>query len=135
MKVMLDTNVLISLFLFRSVSADRLVGALAHDRVILCTYVLDELQDVVERKFPTKGNDVKRFLDSLPYEAVETPSKSDMAVMGLPHMRDELDLPVLASAIAGDVDVLVTGDRDFEPLAIARPLILTPAEYTSMAEN
>jgi len=35
-----------------------------------------------------------------------------------PGIRDEKDLPILASAIIEDVDVLITGDADFAPLVL-----------------
>ena len=37
--------------------------------------------------------------------------------------------PVLYTAIAEDVDVLVTGDKDFGDVEIERPDILTPSEF------
>ena len=59
------------------------------------------------------------------FEMVYTPS--DMSIA--PKIRDEKDIPVIASAIASDVDILITGDKDFAGLAIERPEILTPSEF------
>jgi hypothetical protein len=39
--------------------------------------------------------------------------------------------PVLAAAIAAGIDIFVTGDKDFDGLALQRPLILTPAQYVA----
>ena len=38
------------------------------------------------------------------------------------------DYPVLYTAILEDVDILVTGDSDFEDVGVDKPEILTPAE-------
>ena len=46
-------------------------------------------------------------------------------------MRDVYDYPILATAILEDVDVLITGDKDFAVVDIDHPEILTPTEFLS----
>lgn len=41
---------------------------------------------------------------------------------------DEKDYPVLYTAIKEDVDILITGDKDFSEVDIERPEILTPSK-------
>jgi putative PIN family toxin of toxin-antitoxin system len=42
-------------------------------------------------------------------------------------IRDKSDVPVLSEAVAGNAEVLVTGDRDLLEIAVALPLqVLTP---------
>jgi len=41
-------------------------------------------------------------------------------------------LPVLVSAIQEDVDILITGDKDFSDIEIEKPEILTPSEYLNL---
>lgn len=36
---------------------------------------------------------------------------------------------VLHTAIIADVDILITGDKDFEDIKIERPEIMTPKEF------
>ena len=48
---------------------------------------------------------------------------------GLFDIRDVKDYPVLYTAIIEDVDILITGDKDFEDIDIEKPQILTPAEF------
>ena len=50
----------------------------------------------------------------------------------MPSVRDAKDEPVLASAIHADVDILITGDKDFSAVQIDRPVILTPAAFLEM---
>ena len=38
-------------------------------------------------------------------------------------------MPILYSSIMADVDVFVTGDKDFDDLNLEKPEILTPAEF------
>ena len=127
MRVMIDTNILVSALVFPGRSMDALMEALATEhRLVLPSCVLDELLDVVSRKFPGKEEAVDLFLSQLPYELVYTPRHIQS---GLFPLRDEDDYPVLYSAVAEDVDVFVTGDRDFEDVDLDRPEILTPAQF------
>ena len=45
------------------------------------------------------------------------------------EIRDKDDEKVLYSAILADVDILITGDKDFEEIKIGKPEILKPVEY------
>jgi len=44
---------------------------------------------------------------------------------------DTKDRPLLRAAIMADVDVIVTGDKDFLEAGIEWPAILSPAEFMS----
>lgn len=43
---------------------------------------------------------------------------------------DAKDYPVLYTAIIENVDILVTGDKDFSDIDIDKPEIMTPTEFT-----
>lgn len=53
-------------------------------------------------------------------------------VSDYPYMRDEQGLPILVSAIIGDVDVFVTGDKDFYCINIEKPQIVSPKDFGEM---
>jgi predicted nucleic acid-binding protein len=95
--------------------------------IVLPTYVLDELKRVTKQKFPGKYDLLESFLWELPFELVYTPGKINKSEY--PDIRDIKDLPVLASAIIEDVDVLISGDADFAPLEMEHPEILTPRDF------
>jgi putative PIN family toxin of toxin-antitoxin system len=127
---MLDTNILISAIVFQSKALSDMVHLIA-DRyaLVLCSYVIDELHEVVDDKFSSKKGDVERFLLELPFEFIYTPkivSPQDMVAM-----RDKDDEKVLYSAMIADVDVLITGDKDFYEVDIDRPEILSPGDFIS----
>ena len=48
---------------------------------------------------------------------------------GLFDIRDIKDYPVLYTAIIEDVDILITGDKDFKDIDIEKPEIMTPTEF------
>lgn len=128
MRIMLDTNVLISAILFRSENLSRLIEKVAEEyTLVLSTYVIDELKAVVERKFPTKVKAIEKFLTVLSFELEYSPEDYD----GVPlfEIRDYKDYMVLHSAIIAEVDILITGDKDFENIEIERPEIMTPKEF------
>jgi putative PIN family toxin of toxin-antitoxin system len=125
---MLDTNVLVSAFIFKGQIIAKLIDLLIDNHSItLPSYVLNELKEVIKEKFPARCADLDLFLTSLPFEYVYTPDILDNAKY--PSLRDDDDLPVLASAIMADVDILLTGDKDFAGLKLEHPKILTPAQF------
>jgi len=127
-RVMLDTNVLISLGLFPSPAMQRLKEALGRDQVVLSDYVIGEARDVFRAKFPDRLQALDALLAELVYAREDTVSTWP----GLPAVRDPEDMPVLASAVAAGVNALVTGDKDLTVLDLDQPLILTPAEYVAL---
>ena len=128
MRVMLDTNILVSALVFRSKIMDDVIQVLAERHaLVLCSYVIDELHETVAKKFNTKTADVERFLLELPFEFVYTPY--ELPSHTLFTIRDSDDEKVLYSAIIADVDILVTGDKDFYDVEIERPEIVGPAEF------
>lgn len=131
MRVMLDTNILISAFVFHSQHIVDMIDVLTEEhRLVISSYVIQELKMVVAAKFPHKSGSLDRFLTNLPFELVYTPDTLDLAKY--PAMRDSDDIPVLATAILADVDILVSGDKDFENLDLERPLILSPARFMAL---
>lgn len=68
-----------------------------------------------------------QFFRELPFELVYTPKVLNLAEF--PSARDAKDSLILATAILEDVDVFVTGDKDFLVLDIEMPDIVTMAEF------
>lgn len=124
---MVDTNVLISLLVFSSGKMNRMMEHIFMEhQLVLSSYIVEELKDVVKRKFPNKTETVEILLAKMNYEYVYTPDVMDETLF---EIRDVKDYPVLYTAILEDVDVLVTGDSDFENVDVEKPEILTPAAF------
>ena len=52
MKVMLDTNVLISAFIFKSKKLNQLIRKLADEHeIVICSYTINEIEQLMENKF------------------------------------------------------------------------------------
>jgi len=63
----------------------------------------------------------------LPFELAYTPEVLDIGQF--PSVRDEKDSPILATAILENVDVFITGDKDFLVLDVEMPDIMTMADF------
>jgi predicted nucleic acid-binding protein len=124
---MLDTNVLLSALLFPSQRMNTLIERIVSKyQLVLSSFISEEFMEVICLKFPDKESVVDFLLQQLPYEYVVTPQ---FPKPGLFSIRDETDYPVLYSAIVDDVDVFVSGDKDFTGLGLKKPDVVTPAEF------
>ena len=128
MKVMLDTNIFISMIFFPSTQTRELAKKLTDShQIVVCDYVIEELRLVTDRKFPAKRRFLDQFFMELPFELVYTPKILNLS--GFPEMRDVKDSPILATAIMEGIDIFITGDKDFLVLDVDAPEIITMAEF------
>ena len=122
----LDTNVLVSAFATRGLCEDVLRLVLTEHTLVTGDVVLDEVARVLRDRFRMprdRVDDVLEFLRSS--EMIARPAEPSPL-----RVRDEDDRWILATAIAGAADVLVTGDRDLLVVARRSPLrILNPREF------
>ncbi len=87
---------------------------------------MDELKSVVKRKFPKRELAINKLLMMMSFEYVYTPNEIER---GLFAIRDIKDYPVLYTAMIEDIDILITGDKDFSDIDIEKPEILSPTEF------
>ena len=131
MRVMLDTNIIISTGIFSVNKSTLHVFSIADKYdIVLSTQIIEELYTVIERKFQNKKPDLERFLNSLNYDVAITPKNINDDIY--PKIRDKKDYPILASAIIADVDVFITDDKDFNTIDIERPKIMTLFEFAAL---
>mgnify|MGYP002626970698 CR=1 FL=1 len=125
---MLDSNVIISIIVFNSKNLKKMLEIIIDKyKLVLSSYVLDELKEVVKRKFKNKLSDLDELLYNLPFEIYYTPET--IINKNFAEIRDIKDAPVLYSSIMSDVDILITGDKDFDNLDIEKPEILSPSQF------
>lgn len=124
---MLDTNVLISALLFPGPKMDAIMNCIfTQHQLVLSSYVVDELKRVIRRKFSGREMAANKLLMMMSFEYVYTPNEIES---GLFDIRDGKDYPVLYTAIIEDVDILMTGDKDFSDIKLEKPEIMTPTEF------
>jgi putative PIN family toxin of toxin-antitoxin system len=135
-RVVLDTNVLISGLLFPGGPPWRLVDAWrggAFD-LVLSDFVIDELSRVwghLAPRLKRAPTDLGDFLDMLVLrgELVHL-DEAVLANAAATALRDPNDVPILATLLCASADWLVTGDKDLLVLAESYP-ILTPAAFVT----
>lgn len=130
MKVLIDTNVLISAALNPNGTPYQayIKAASYPNHGFICEQNVDELNRIFFRKFPDKLAVLDKFLSMalmtltlVPVPSDETDSES--------QIRDIDDRPILRAAVEANVDILLTGDKDFLESGIEHPMIMTPAEF------
>lgn len=106
MKVMIDTNVLISAALNPSgFVAKSLYKALIYPfKPVVCDYIVDEVHRKFQEKFPNDIIHLEAFLYNAlqTIEVIKTPEENTLEETAI---RDVKDRPILRAAIAGNVDV------------------------------
>lgn len=127
MRVLIDTNILFSALLFpASVPSKALRCAITEHNVVLCDKNVAELREILQRKAPKFLPSVEAFLTGFSYEVIPAVDYSAKLI------RDVKDQPILNAAIVFDVDIILTGDKDFLSLDIERPKCMTPAEFLEL---
>ena len=126
MKLLLDTNVLVAALIARGTCNDLLEYCVRHHVVISSRPLLDELRDVLTRKFRQRPADVRGTVRLFE----ETFTLVTPASLEAPVCRDTDDDVVLATARAGECAAIVSGDHDLLVLDPFRGIrVLTPSAF------
>lgn len=125
---MIDTNIIISLAVFNSEIMKNLINNISDShKLVLCSYIIDELNEVLDKKFPDKHRAVDNFLLKIPYELEYTPK--NIPNIEEIKLRDKKDKPIIYSAITSNVDIIITGDKDFDSIDIEKPEVMNASEF------
>lgn len=133
LRVVLDTNVLVSGLAYPASVPGRIIAAWRHGsiEVLLSAYILDELRRVLPRLAHRHGLSTAEIDDlvdvlSIQAELVEPLPTQDA------ELRDPDDGPVLGSLVAAlamaNADYLITRDKDLLQLADRYPIV-DPATF------
>ena len=133
MRIMIDTNILISAILFpNGKAAQALIKVLAPPfKPYICDYILDELQRKFKEKFPDHIIELEAFLfDALKIiNVVKTPKTS---IEEETLIRDIKDRPILRAARSSKIEYLLTGDKDFLEANIDNPKVISVVEVINI---
>lgn len=124
MRILIDTNILFSALVFpHSRPAVALLHVANHHEMVLCDRNITELRDILQRKAPRFLPDAEVLLAELAYELIPAVDHAEKLI------RDAKDQPILNAAIVSDVDVILTGDKDFLSLDMDHPKCMTVAQF------
>ena len=128
MIVVLDTNVIVAALVAKGLCHEVVVRALGSGTVVTSPVLLDELERTLRAKF-TLGPAASAFLEQLRRRVhLVEPTR-----LPAPVSRDVDDDMVLATAVAGNAAVIVTGDLDLLVLrSYGRIEIVAPRDFLGL---
>jgi len=131
LKIVLDTNVLVSAFLKpRSKPARIMRLVLQGDiQIIINEHILAEYLEVLKRpKFDLNLKNVQTILEVIRSKGINAPSLAES--FDLPDSSDE---PFLEAALASTADVLITGNRKHFPKKTCKgQKVVSPTEFFNL---
>ena len=108
MRIVFDTNVLVAAVVASGVCRDLIEYCTEHHELVTSHYILQELREKLSRKFRLTPDVVDGILAS--FEARMSMVSPDP--LDPPACRDPDDDWVLATAVAGRCECIITGDAD-----------------------
>ena len=132
MRVLLDTNVLFAAFVTHGVCAGLFEECLLQAEIVVSNHILTELAEKLVSKGKFTKGEARQVVRAVRKDA-ELVSPAPLAK---PICRDTDDDWVLATAAAGRVDVIVTGDKDLLVLKRFRSIpIVTPRGFLELLQQ
>lgn len=126
MKVVLDTNVLIAALIARGVCTELVAHCVRQHTILISDFILNELREQLTGKFDCADPDAEEVVEWVKAigEAV-IPVELESEVC-----RDPNDDSILAAAVGGRADCILTGDRDLLILdRFQNVQIVAPADF------
>jgi putative PIN family toxin of toxin-antitoxin system len=126
MRVLLDTNVIISAVTTRGLCADVFRAVLADHELVTCSRVLQEVRRILTTKLSVPEELIFEYLDLINQDAILA-EPDDLSNV---QIKDKDDIEIIGAAIAGKADVLVTGDRELHGIkSIRKVRIMSPRAF------
>ena len=130
MRVVLDTNVLVSAFLKPRSNPARILRLILQDdiQIIINEYILTEYFEVLARpKFHLKSDRIQTVFQVIRMKGINAPALAES--FELPDSKDE---PFLEAALAGRADALITGNKKHFPRKFCKgQSVVNPKEFLS----
>lgn len=127
MKVVFDTNVLVSALVFPGGQGESALIRIIQrrDKLVISKSIVDELLGVLARKFARDAEELSRVALFMTEISITVRPKRRLHVL-----RDEPDNRILECAIVGKADAVVTGDHELIALREYRGVrIISLREY------
>ena len=126
MRILLDTNVIVSAVTTRGLCADVFRAVLSDHDLITCGKVLDEVQRILRAKFSVPAELVSEYIELISHDSImaEPETRPEVA------FKDKDDVEIIAAAIAAGVHILVTGDAELQRIKLVQGVrVLSPRAF------
>ena len=137
---MIDANVIVSAAVLGGPPRELLLEAERGSfRAVVTPYIIAQVRKVLIDKLGVSPDRVRNLLDFLPARIISDPCPEDevlKAAHSLVAARDPTDAPVLAAALKGEVDAIVTGDKDLStPKIRAEIRVISPSKAVELCRS
>jgi putative PIN family toxin of toxin-antitoxin system len=127
MKIMFDTNVLLSAALFPNERINEIIESITkRHELVIPTVVIKEMLAVAAYPKFDKVREMKKYVRGLSFTKYRTPKVKP--IPGL-EISDDKDYSILFAAYKSGVDILISGDDDFLKCKTPRPRVMTLGQY------
>jgi len=94
--------------------------------IYISEYVDAEFKRILHEKWANRADKIYSLYRSMDFVFCSSSAET------FGRLRDEKDIPVLSDAIYHNVDILLTGDKDFLEADIKMPQIVSPSELLEL---
>lgn len=131
MRILVDTNVLISAIVFGGIPRKLLLDLLNNgQQLFISSYIDKEFHDKIKEKWVDQYQEIYAIYRQMGFIFIDSTTQK------LGDLRDKKDIPVLSDAIFHQMDIILTGDKDFMDIDLEKPVIISPAiMYQYMQEK
>ncbi len=126
MRVLLDSNVIVSAVATRGLCADVFRAVLTAHEIVICPQVLQEVRRILRMKFGVPERLIEEYLELIRQDAImaEPEDQPDLPI------HDQDDAAIVAAAMGAGAEVLVTGDHELQSLGkIGQVRIISPRAF------
>ena len=126
MKIVFDTNVILSSFITQGLSYRVLDLCLDKHRLYISQWIIDEISGKLKRKFKIPDNEIKRVQEFISRAFVIINPDGEIPIL----CRDKDDNNILHLAKFIKADIIITGDKDLLDLKkFNKVKIINPRTY------
>ena len=118
MRVFLDTNVLASAVATRGLCADVLREILISHQFVISSPLIAELKNILHTKIRPPQEIISDFIELLTQDSI-LPEKTTLTNIDI---RDKDDIVIISTALKGNAEIFVTGDKELLELGIVQSM-------------
>jgi putative PIN family toxin of toxin-antitoxin system len=129
MRILCDTNVIVSAFATSGSCHDVIDHAIHHHELLYTPAILHECESVFKNKFQYPESFIDKIASFIKKRFIEGKTAVEIDKV----CRDHDDDYVLADALINNINVIITGDKDLLELRIYKDIrIINPKEYWNL---
>ena len=126
MRVFLDTNVLVSAIATRGLCADVLREIFVSHQLVISIPLISELKRILSNKLGVPQEIISDFIEVLTQDCLLSENTDQIDI----DIRDRDDVLILSTAVNGQAEIFVTGDKELLELKKLQSMrIVSPREF------